>query len=415
MTTTAANPTNFALSEEHNLVRISVRAMLQRLEPRRAEFRKLAREKRFPEELWQGFAEVGLLGCLVPEAYGGNGSGLLALTIGFEEICANGFSPGLLLVTAMDSACILKNGSEEIKQRFLPKVADGSLKLCFAITEPDAGTNTFRLSTTAKRDGDPSAAPDGALRAGSYVLNGQKTFISGADVADYMLVVARTTTLEELEAQGKPKSHGLSLFLVETQSKGLTKTPIDIGLTEELTQFQLFFDNVEVPADHLVGQEDNGTFAMFNSLNPERILAAAICAGMSEAALRKAVDYAKERRVFKDTPIGAYQAIAHPLAEVKIWLEAVKLMMYRAASAFDSDVNPAEVGTYANMAKFLGADLAIKAVDAAIETHGGLGFAEETGLIGQWAGARLLKTAPVSREMILNYVSEWNLGLPRSY
>src|SRR5436309_1115379 len=264
------------------VVGTSVRTMLQRLEPRRAEFRELARrEKRFPEELWQGFADVGLLGCLVPEEYGGNGAGLLALTIGFEEVCANGFSPGLLLVTAMDSACILKNGSDQIKQRFLPGIADGSLKLCFAITEPDAGTNTFRITTHARRDGD------------NYVLNGQKMFISGADIADYMLVVARTTTLDELEA--------------------------------------------------------------------------------------------------------------------------VKLMTYRAAWAFDNDLNPAEVGTYANMAKFLGADLAIKAVDAAIETHGGLGFAEETGLITQWVGARLLKTAPVSREMILNYVSEWNLGLPRSY
>jgi alkylation response protein AidB-like acyl-CoA dehydrogenase len=402
--TITANPTNFALSEEHNLVRTAVRTMLQRLEPRREEFRERARrERRFPEEVWQGFADVGLLGCLVPEEYGGNGAGLLALTIGFEEICANSFSPGLLLVTAMDSACLLKNGSEELKQRFLPGVADGSLKLCFAITEPDAGTNAFRISTTAKRDGD------------RYLLNGQKVFISGVDAADYMLVVARTTTLAELEDQGKPKSHGLSLFMVDTKAKGLEKTPINIGLSEELTQFQLFFDNVEVPADHLVGQEDNGTFAMFNSLNPERILAAAICTGMAEAALRKAVDYAKERKVFKETPIGAYQAIAHPLAEVKIWLEAVKLMAYRAAWAFDRDMNPAEVGTYANMAKFLGADLAIKAVDAAIETHGGLGFAEETGLMAQWAGARLLKTAPVSREMILNYVSEWNLGLPRSY
>jgi acyl-CoA dehydrogenase len=402
--TMTATPTNFALSDEHNLVRTSVRQMLQRFEPRRTEFREKARrEHRFPQELWDGFAEVGLMGCLVPEEYGGNGAGLLALTVGFEEICSNGFSPGLLLVTAMDSACLLKNASEGVKARFLPRIADGSLKLCFAITEPDAGTNTFRLKTHARRDGD------------RYLLNGQKVFISGVDAADYMLVVARTTTIEELEALGKPKSHGLSLFLVDTKAKGLEKTPINIGLSEELMQFQLFFDNVEVPADHLVGQEDNGTFAMFNSLNPERILAAAICAGMADAVLRKAVDYAKERKVFKNTPIGAYQSIAHPLAEVKIGLEAVKLMMYRAAWAFDRDMNPAEVGTYANMAKFMGADLAIKAVDAAIETHGGMGFVEETGLITAWAGARLLKTAPVSREMILNYVSEWNLGLPRSY
>jgi alkylation response protein AidB-like acyl-CoA dehydrogenase len=353
--------------------------------------------------LWDGFADVGLLGCLVPEEYGGNGMGLLALTIGFEEVTANALSPGLLLVTAMDSACLLKNGSPELKRRYLPGIADGTLKFCFAITEPDAGTNTFRLKTSAKRDGD------------DYVLNGQKIFISGVDISDYMLVVARTTSIEELEAQGKPKSQGISLFVVDTKSPGLEKTPINIGLSEELTQFQLFFDNVRVPADHLVGQEGNGTFAMFNSLNPERILAAGICVGMAEYALRKAVAYAQERKVFKNTPIGAYQSIAHPLAEVKINLEAVKLMTYRAAWAFDQGMNPAEVGTHANMAKFLGADLAIKAVDAALETHGGMGFVEDTGLIQLWNGARLFKTAPVSREMLLNYVSEWNLGLPKSY
>lgn len=394
---------DFDLSEEQKLVRNSVRSMLQPFLARRQEFREMAREGKFSEELWQAFAEMGLTGCLVPEEYGGNNMGLLALALGFEELTANSFSPGLLLVTGMDSACILKNGSEEQKKRFLPKIADGSLKLCFAVTEPNAGTNTFRVQTVARRHGD------------TYVVNGQKTFITGVDIADYMLLVVRTTTLEELEEQGKPKSHGLSLFLVDTKSKGIEKQPISIPLSEELNQYQLFFDDLEVPADNLLGEEDNGTMVMFNSLNPERILAAAICTGMAEFALKKAVAYANERKVFKDTPIGAYQAISHPLAEVKIELEATRLMMYKAAWAFDKGMNPLEVGTLANMAKFLGADLAIKAVDHAIETHGGLGFAEETGLIGQWSGARLLKTAPVSREMILNYVAEWNLGLPRSY
>lgn len=395
---------DFSLSEEHQMARNSVKAMLQKYVPRRQEIREMTyRDRKFPQELWDDFAAVGLMGCLLPEEYGGNNSGLLALTVAFEEICANGFSPGLLLVTAMDSACILKNGSEELKRRFLPKVADGSCKLCFAVTEPDAGTNTFRISTVARRDGD------------TYVLSGQKIFITGVDVADYVLVVARTTTVEELAQQGKPKSHGLSLFLVDTKSPGMEKQPIHIPLGEELTQFQLFFDGVKVPAENLVGQEDNGTFAMFNSLNPERILAAAICLGMTEQALERSVEYAKERKVFKDTPIGAYQSIAHPLAEVKIQMEAVKLLTYKAAWAYDHDLNPAEVGTYANMAKLLAADLAIKAVDAALETHGGYGFAEESGLLHMWSGARLLKTAPVSREMILNYVAEWNLGLPRSY
>ena len=394
---------DFALSDEQKLVRTSVSEMLQPFIPRKKEFREMAAKGQFPEELWQAFADMGLMGCLVPEEYGGNNMGLLALALGFEELTSQNFSPGLLLVTGMDSACILKNGTEEQKQRFLPKIADGSLKLCFAVTEPNAGTNTFRVETLARKNGD------------TYIINGQKTFITGVDIADYMLLVVRTTTLAELAEQGKPKSHGMSLFLVDTKSKGIEKTPIDIPLSDELNQFQLFFDDLEVPAENLLGKEDNGIMVMFNSLNPERILAATICTGMAEYALKKAVDYAKERKVFKDTPIGAYQSIAHPLAEVKIGLEAARLMAYKAAWAFDQGFEPMEVGTLANMAKFLAADLALKAVDHAIETHGGLGFAEETGLINLWSGARLLKTAPVSREMILNYVAEWDLGLPRSY
>jgi alkylation response protein AidB-like acyl-CoA dehydrogenase len=396
-------PLDFALSEEHQLIRSAVKQMLKPFQSRRQEFRDMGRNGQFPEELWQGFASVGLTGALIPEEYGGNGMGLLALTLGFEEVCANGFSPGLMLVVGMDTACIVRNGSEEQKRDFLPKIANGTRKLCFAVTEPTAGTNTFEVQTTARRNGD------------SYVINGQKMFITGVDVADYMLLVARTTTLEELEQQKKPKSHGLSLFLVDTKSDGIEKQPIAIPLSEELNQYQLFFDDLHVPAGNLLGEEDKGVLAMFNSLNPERILAAAICTGMAQHALDKAVSYAKERKVFGDQPIGAYQAISHPLAETKVLLEATRLMAYRAAWAFDQGLDPLEVGTYANMAKLMGADLAIKAVDHAIETHGGLGFAEETGLIGQWSGARLLKTAPVSREMILNYVAEWNLGLPRSY
>ena len=395
---------DFKLSDEQNLVRAAVKAMLQQYADRRQEFREIGRaEKRIPEELWQEYAAVGLTGCLMPEQYGGNNMGLLALTLGFEEIISSGFSPGPLILTAMVSACVLKNGTEEQKARFLPEVAEGNCKFCFAVTEPNAGTNTFAIQTVARRDGN------------TYVINGQKTFITAVDVTDYMLLVARTTTLEELKEQGKPKSYGLSLFLVDTKASGIQKQVIPVPLSEELNQFQLFFDDLKVPAEHLLGQEDQGVLAMFNSLNPERILAAAIATGMTESALRKAVEYAKERKVFKDTPIGAYQAIAHPLAEVKIQLEAVRLMMYRAACAFDNNLDPLEVGTYANMAKFLAADLAIKAADHAIETFGGLGFTEETGLMSLWNGARLLKTAPISREMILNYVAEWNLGLPRSY
>jgi alkylation response protein AidB-like acyl-CoA dehydrogenase len=394
---------DFAVSEEHKLVRSSVRSMLRKYEPRRAEYRQMMKDQVFPQELWDDIAGIGLLGCLIPQEYGGNASGLQPLTVAFEELTSQGFLPGLMLVTAMDSACLTKNGSEELKRRFLPKVADGSCKLCFAVTEPNAGTNTFKIETVARREGDV------------YRINGQKIFITGVEHADYMMLVARTTPADELAREGRSKSEGISIFLVDTKSPGLTKTRVSTPSNEGQSQWQLFFDNVEVPADQVVGQEGQAVQAMFNSLNCERVLAAAICNGMTQLCLDKSVAYAKERRVFKDTPIGAYQSIAHPLAEVKIQLEASRLMMMKAAWASDQGGNPLEVGTQANMAKFLAADLAVNAVDAALETHGGNGFTEDFGIVQLWYGARLLKTAPVSREMILNYVCEWNLGLPRSY
>jgi alkylation response protein AidB-like acyl-CoA dehydrogenase len=395
---------DFQLSEEHQMMRQSVKQMLAKYEHRKKEWREMThRDHKFNYELWNLFAELGLFGCLVPEEYGGNDTGLLALTLAFEDICAMGFSPSLMLVTCMDTACILRNGSEDMKRRIVPGVLSGKTILVFAVTEPDAGSNTFRIQTVAKRDGD------------RYVMNGQKIFITGVEVADYMLVVARTTTRDELEQKKLPKSYGLSLFLVDPKSPGISKTPIPTVATEGVYQWQLFFDNVEVPAENLVGVEDQGVMAMFNSLNPERILVGAICTGMATNAINMAVEYASNRKVFRDTPIGAYQGVAHPLAEAKIYLESAKMATYRAAWAFDQKMDPAIVGSYANHAKLLASDVALKAVDAALETHGGIGFAEETGLAQLWNGARVLKTAPLNREMILNYVAEQDLGLPRSY
>lgn len=395
---------DFNLADEHQMLRNAVKQMLAKHEHRKKEWREMTHvHKQFNYELWAEFANIGLLGALVPEQYGGTDTGLTALTLAFEDITALGFSPSLMLVTCMDTACILRNGSEEMKQRIIPGVVEGKTILVFAVTEPNAGSNTFRIETVARRNGD------------RYVMNGQKIFITGVEVADYMLVVARTTTAEECEQQGKPKSFGLSLFLVDPKTKGITKTPIPTVATEGVYQWQLFFDNVEIPAENLVGVEDQGVMAMFNSLNPERILVGAICCGMAEQAITMAVNYAKDRRVFKDTPIGAYQGVQHPLAEAKIQLEAAKLMTYKAAWAFDQGMNPAIVGSYANHAKLLASDVALKAVDASLETHGGMGFAEETGLSQLWNGARVLKTAPLNREMILNYVAEQDLGLPRSY
>lgn len=395
---------NFELSEENKMFVRAVREMLETYVPRREELTKMMmKDKKFPEEMWQDFAQLGLTGCLIPEEYGGNGAGLLPLVMAFEEITAFGFSPGLLLLTAMDSCTILKNGSEEMKKRIFPPIVEGKKKLAWALTEPNAGSNAFNIETMARKDGD------------HYVLNGQKTFITGVDLADEMLVVARTMSVSEVKDQGMPKMYGISLFLVDTKAEGLKKQLLPTRGIEGMNQFQLFFDDVKVSAENLIGEEHVGTMALFNSLNPERVLAGSIAAGMIRFCLERAVDYAKERKVFGGRPIGSYQALSHPLAQTRIDLELLQMINYKAAWAFDQGYEPAEVGKYCNMSKYFGAEAGLKAVDRAIQTHGGYGFSEEYGIIYLWEGVRLLKTAPISNEMILNFISEHVLNLPRSY
>ncbi|MEH6593661.1 MAG: acyl-CoA dehydrogenase family protein [Halioglobus sp.] len=395
---------DFSFNEENTMLVDAVgEAMKPWANERKNELREMVEQSVFPEELWQAFADVGLLGCLVPEEYGGTDVGLLPLALGFEKIAAMGISPNILLVTCMDAACLARNASDAIKEQYLPGIVTGETKFCFAITEADAGTNSFNMKTRADADGD------------KFIINGSKTYISGVEVADYMLLVARTTSKEDSEKTDMGQYHGLTLFVVPTDAPGLEKQPLPIGFNEGVGQYTLFFDNVEVPADQVVGQVDMGALVMFNSLNPERILAAAMCSGMSENCIGMAADYAKERKVFRDTPIGAYQGIAHPLAAAKAEHEAARLLMLKAAWAFDEQWDAAKVGSLANMSKLLNADSAIHSVDVAIETLGGSAFTKEQGLLNLWSGARLLKTAPVSKEMILNFIAEWELGLPKSY
>jgi acyl-CoA dehydrogenase len=395
---------DFTLSEEHRLVLETTRALLKRFESRRREFHDMIyTHKRFPQELWDAVAEAGLLGSLLPEKYGGTDLGILSLGLAVEEMARQGFGNALLILTAMDSLCLLRNGSEEMKDRFLPRVARGELKFAFAITEPDAGSNTFRLKTFARKDGS------------DYVIDGEKVFITGIDMADYVLLVTRTTSLAEAKELGLGKAYGLSLFLVDTHAPGIELRPIPTQGIEGMTQFSVYLDGVRVPAENLVGEENMGIAAMFNSLNPERILAAFVATGRTQRLLELSTAYARERKVFHDTPIGAHQSIAHPLAEIRIELEAARLVTYKSAWAFDQGLEPQEIGTVANMAKYLAAEVAIKAADRAIQTHGGWGFSEDYEVIHHWTSSRLLRTAPISKEMILNFVSEHVLDLPRSY
>jgi alkylation response protein AidB-like acyl-CoA dehydrogenase len=284
-------------------------------------------------------------------------------------------------------------GSDELKARWLPGIASGEVIMAFAITEPDAGSNSHNISTYAKRVG------------GDWILNGTKYYISGVDEAEAILVVTRTAT----DDRGRGR---LSLLVVPTDAPGLTKTLIPVQAVTPEKQFTLFFDDVRVPAENLIGAENDGLRQVFMGLNPERIMGAALGNGIGRYALDKASAYARERKVW-DVPIGAHQGLSHPLAHAKIQLELARLMTQRAASLHDAgDPGSAEAS---NMAKYAAAEAGILALDQAIQTHGGNGLATEYGLATLWGPARLMRTAPISREMILNYVAQHSLNLPRSY
>jgi alkylation response protein AidB-like acyl-CoA dehydrogenase len=345
-------------------------------------------------ELWRAAGELGFLGVNLPEEHGGGGQGMTELAIVLEELAAAG-CPLLLMVVspAIAGSVITQFGSDEQKQRWLPGLASGEDIFAFAITEPDAGSNSHRLSTTAVRDGD------------EYRLNGTKYYISGVDEAAAILVVTRTG-VDEQTGKGK-----LSLFVVPTDAPGLRADPIDVQIVSPEKQFTLFFDDVRVPAANLIGVEGDGLRQVFMGLNPERIMGAATAVGVSRYALAKASDYARTRSVW-DVPIGTHQGIAHPLAECKIESDLAALMLQKACWLYD---NGHDAGEAANMAKYACAEAAIRTLDQAMQTHGGNGMATEYGLATLWGATRLMRTAPVSREMILNFVASHSLGLPKSY
>jgi alkylation response protein AidB-like acyl-CoA dehydrogenase len=360
-----------------------------------------ARARKPCDELWSALGDAGFVGVNVAEEYGGGGGGLVELAIVCEEIAGQGTPLLLLLVSSAISAEVIGEfGSPELRKEWLPGLASGRTKVVFAITEPDAGSNTHRLSTTATQDGD------------QWVLRGTKYYISGVDEADAMLVVARTGPAASGTSPGGGDSGtSLSLFLVPTDSPGLERQvlPVDLLLPEK--QFTLYFDDVRVGPEALIGQPGEGFRQVFHGLNPERITGAAQCVGIARYVLATAARYARERQVW-DAPIGTHQGVAHPLARAKIDTELAALMIRKACWQHDHG-EPA--GEAANMAKYAAAEAAIAAADAAMQTHGGNGFATEYGLLPYWGSARLLRVAPVNREMILNYVAQHSLGLPRSY
>jgi alkylation response protein AidB-like acyl-CoA dehydrogenase len=382
---------SFLESEEQHILRKQVSEIGRKYG--REYYAAKARDGLSPNELWDEVAKQGFIGVNTPEAYGGGGLGIYELAIVCEELAAAGCPLLLLLVSpAICATVIARFGTDAQKQQWLPSLASGEMKMAFAITEPNAGSNSHRLETHAERDGN------------DWVLNGTKYYISGADDAEAILVVARTGGAEG--GRGR-----LSLFIVDSNAPGLEKTLIPMQIPGADRQFTLFFDKVRVSADRLLGNEGQGLSQVFVGLNPERILGAALANGAGLHAIEQASRYANERAVW-GKPIGTHQGIAHPLAEAKIEVELARLMTMKAAWLFDQGK---DAGEAANMAKYAAGEAATRAVDAAIQVHGGNGMSEEYGLVLLWGMARTLRIAPVSREMILNFVAQHTLELPKSY
>jgi alkylation response protein AidB-like acyl-CoA dehydrogenase len=362
-----------------------------------AEYAERGRASAPQTELWEELGEAGFIGINVPEQFGGGGAGMSELAVVAEAAASVGCPLLLILVSSAISVEVLaRHGSPEQQQEWLTRLADGSTQMAFAITEPDAGSNSHRIATTAHRDGTGDDA--------GYVIRGSKYFISGVGESAAILTVAATGRDETGRAQ-------LSLFIVPTDAPGLTVQDLPVAAQIPDRQSTLFFDDVRVPASALVGDEGSGLKLLFDGLNPERISAAALCVGMGRFAVEKAANYVSERTVW-ERPLGSHQAVAHPLAKAAIEVELAWLMTQKAAALHDAGL-PA--GAESNMAKFAAAEAAIHAIDAAIQAHGGNGLTVEFGLVQLYGMARLLKIAPVNSEMILNYVATHVLGMPKSY
>jgi alkylation response protein AidB-like acyl-CoA dehydrogenase len=379
-------------SEEEKMLRESVAAIARKYGP--DYFQRVTDEGKGPSELWKDLADAGFLAVHLPEEYGGGGGGLYELSAVIEEAAAVGVPPLSAVFSAGVNGTILaQHATPEQKERWLRPLCERAILTSFAITEPDAGHNSYAINTWAKRDGD------------DFIVNGTKYYTSGFDESEYVLVVTRTGTNEQ-SGRGR-----LTLFLIDSDTPGLTCQHIPTALEVPEKQFTLFFEDVRVPADRIIGEEHHGLRAAFAGINAERLLVSSICTGVGRYALDKAARYACERSVW-GVPIGAHQGVAHPLAQAKIDLELARLMTAKACALYDAGESPAESS---NIAKVAGVDAGLHALDAAIQVHGGNGVAKEYQLANYWFLVRMLKIGPVSKEMVLNFIAEHTLGLPKSY
>lgn len=361
-------------------------------------WRRCDAEHEFPWAFYDSLAAGGWLGIAIPEEYGGGGRGITEASLVVEEIAAsgaamNGASAVHLSIFGMNP--IVKHGTDDLKREFLPQVADGSLHVAFGVTEPDAGTDTTQITTRAQRRGD------------HYVVRGRKVWTTKATLCQKILLLVRTTPIEECER----RTDGMTLLFADLQSPNVGITPIPKLGRNAVVSCETTYDDLEVPVEHRVGEEGRGFYYLLDGLNPERILIASEALGIGKVALRRAVQYANDRVVF-GRPIGKNQGLAFPLADSHARLRAAELIIREASWRYDHGFPCAE---HANLAKYLAAEAAFDAADRAMQTHGGFGYACEYDIERYWKESRLMKIAPVSQEMVLNYVSEHVLGLPRSY
>jgi acyl-CoA dehydrogenase len=387
---------DFELSAEQKMIVETAKEIAKDYGPEY--WREKDKKHEFPEEFWKSLVEAGFTGIVVPEKYGGGGMGMFEMVLAMETLASEGCGLAgewfLCLSSVFGGLSLSKHGSEAQKERYLPRIAKG-FEFCLSLTEPDAGTNTLNIKTSAVKEG------------GTYRINGQKMFISGADRAKGMLLVTRTTPLEK----AAKRTLGMSLFVVDLPNPAVEINPIEKHGINYSKTFEMYISDLRVGEECVLGEVDKGWSLLLDTLNPERMSFSAASCGIGSLAIKKAVDYAKERRVF-DAPIGAHQGIQFPLADAKAKIEAARLLNYKAALLFDRGV---DCGAEANMAKVAAVDAGISAVYHAMQTFGGYGYAVEYDVERWWREINLVRLAPITHQMALAFIGQHVLGLPKSY
>jgi len=387
----------FHLSSEQQMIQDAVKDIAQKYD--NSYWQDVHRNHRPPTELFQDLAEGGWFGAPLPEEYGGQDLGLLDTVLILEALCeAHAWEATFrfTMSTVFGGITVTENGTKEQKEQYLPEIAAGETVWALGMTEPDAGLNSARISTTAEKEGD------------EYLINGRKQWISGMELADHLLLICRTSPLEDINR----KFDGLTMFIVDPEATGVEYSEIPLDVYYPEPTYDLYIDDLRVHEDQVLGEVGQGMYQIFSMLNVERVTAALSGWGAGKEALDKAVQYAKDREVWSE-PIGAHQSIAHPLAEAHARMEASRTMLRQAAWEYDQEKE--NIGETANVAKYLACQAAWEACEASMSTHGGMSASEEMGIAAAWGVARHQRTGPVSEEMILNHLAQHSLGLPRSY